>query len=65
MTEKYVGENISLPDNKYVQIMAHGGFWKVNKIAFKLLEGLLTLHVFLRSFSHTTDQQQDSNVKAF
>ena len=45
--------------------MAHGGFWKVNKIAFNLLEDLLTLHVCLRSFSHTTDQQQDSNVKAF
>ena len=44
--------------------MAHGGFWKVNKIAFNLLEDLLTLHVCLRSFSHTTDQQQDSNVKA-
>ena len=30
--------------------MAHGGFWKVNKIAFKLLEGLLTLHVFWGHF---------------
>ena len=58
MAGKDVGENITLPEHKYVQIVYHGCLWKANEIVFNLLEQFLTLHVRERSFSHVSDQQK-------
>ena len=63
MPGKNVGENISLPEHKFVQITYHGELWKVNEIVFNLLRHLLTLGLRVRSFIDANKQQQAIKIR--